>query len=156
MRSHITSLKMHCTLAHCTLLPKWVPHTHHNLLSPLCKLQPHITSHALVIVHKLIVHGYWSESGLHSFPSRNSWCPGLVPLSYFEWIYEVIYIGIRKIYIDNYILDFLFIIWYNSFKFSDIRKVLWIVYLLHSIDFYSHGYYRIIIWINKYEHLSIQ
>ena len=29
----------------------------------------------IVIVHKLLVHGHCSESGLHSLPSRSSWCP---------------------------------------------------------------------------------
>ena len=32
MRSHIASLKMHRTHAHCKLLPKGVPHTHRNML----------------------------------------------------------------------------------------------------------------------------
>ena len=29
----------------------------------------------IVIVHKLLVHGHFSESGLHSLPSRSSRCP---------------------------------------------------------------------------------
>ena len=33
----------------------------------------------IVIVHKLLVHGHCSESGLHSLPSRSSRCPRSMP-----------------------------------------------------------------------------
>ena len=65
----------------------------------------------IVIVHKLLVHGHCSESGLHSLLSRSSRCPGLRPLK--MWSQFTFW----KMYKQIWILTFLTCVaWFSTKK----------------------------------------
>ena len=74
MQSHISSLKMHRTLAHRKLLPKWVPHTHRNLL-------PHIAPPQAAAAHRKSFFGLY----LNHFDEKIgpiSFCISLISVSF--------------------------------------------------------------------------